>query len=95
MPIVTFLPEKKTLEVKAGTNLMTAIIEAGLPIGSSCGALGICAKCFVEVVKGIENLSKPNPNEIKLLKRENFEPHIRIACQTKIKGDVSVTTSYW
>jgi len=74
---------------------MGSIIEAGRPIGSSCGALGICAKCVVEVVQGMENLSKPNPNERKLQEREKLAPSIRISCQTKVLGDVSVKTTYW
>jgi ferredoxin len=74
---------------------MTAIIQAGRPIGSSCGAIGICARCFVKVITGMENLSKPNPIEKKLLERENFAGDMRISCQTKVLGDVTVTTSYW
>jgi 2Fe-2S ferredoxin len=95
MPVITFAPENKRLEVSRGTNLMTAILKADLPIGSSCGAAGICAKCFVIVIEGMENLSKPNPIERKLLEREKYGPNMRISCQTKVLGPVTITTSYW
>lgn len=95
MAKITFLPSKKIIEVPAKTNLMNAIIQAELPIGSSCGGEGICAKCIVKVVKGIENISKPNPTEKKLIAREKLEENIRISCQTKVLDDVSITTSYW
>ncbi|MDZ4677428.1 MAG: 2Fe-2S iron-sulfur cluster-binding protein [Oligoflexia bacterium] len=95
MPIITFAPENISIEVSKGTNLMTAIIKAELPIGSSCGAIGICAKCFVRVIQGMENLSKPNPIEKKLLEREKYNTDIRISCQAKILGPVTITTSYW
>jgi ferredoxin len=94
MPRITF-SDKTFIEVPAKTNLMAAILQAERPIGSSCGAIGICARCFVKVVSGMENLSKPNPIEQKLLAREKFAPDMRISCQAKVLGDVSVTTSYW
>lgn len=92
---VQFLPEKRTVKVARGTSLMTAIVRAELPIGSSCGAAGVCARCFVQVVEGMENLSKPNPVERKLLEREMFSENIRISCLTKVLGPVKITTSYW
>jgi ferredoxin len=94
MPRVNF-PDGRFIEVAPGTNLMSAIIKAERPIGSSCGAIGICARCFVKVIEGMENLSKPNPIERRLLEREKFAPDIRISCQTKVLGDVKITTSYW
>ncbi|MBK9294247.1 MAG: (2Fe-2S)-binding protein [Oligoflexia bacterium] len=95
MAKITFLPSKKTLNVEPKTNLMNAIIEAQLPIGSSCGGEGICAKCIVKVIKGNENLSKPNANEKKLIQREKLNPTTRVSCQIKVLGDVEITTGYW
>lgn len=95
MAKITFEPSKKSIVVPAKTNLMNAIIEANLPIGSSCGGEGICAKCFVQVLKGAENLSKSNPIEKKLLSREKMASDMRISCQTKVLGDVTITTGYW
>jgi ferredoxin len=94
MPRVSFL-DGKFIDVATGTNLMSAIIAAERPIGSSCGALGICAKCFVQVLEGADQLSKPNPIEKKLLEREKFSSDTRISCQTKVLGDVKITTTYW
>jgi adenylate cyclase len=94
MTKITFLDESQ-IEVKKGINLMSAIIAAGKPIGSSCSAIGICGKCFVRVIMGMENLSHPNPIERKLLERENLPSDYRISCQTKVYGPVTVTTSYW
>jgi ferredoxin, 2Fe-2S len=92
---VVFMPEKRSVRVTRGTNLMSAILQADLPIGSSCGAAGICARCFVKVIEGMENLSKPNANERRLLEREKFGENIRISCLTKVLGPVKITTSYW
>jgi 2Fe-2S ferredoxin len=95
MAKITFIPSGKSIQVPLKTNLMNAIIQADLPIGSSCGGEGICAKCFVKVLKNPENLSKMNPIEKKLIEREKLGPGIRISCQTKVLGDVTLTTGYW
>ncbi len=83
------------IDVPEGTNHMSAIIIAQKPIGNSCSAIGICAKCFVNVLEGMENLSKPNPIERNLLAREKLGAQTRISCQAKVYGPVRVTTSYW
>ncbi len=94
MPRITFA-DHSFIDVPLGANLMSSIITAGKPIGNSCSAIGICAKCFVTVVEGMENLNKPNPIERKLLEREKLSKDTRISCQTKVLGPVKITTSYW
>ncbi len=95
MVAVTFLPDNLVAEVQKGTNLMTTIIKANLPIGSSCSAEGVCARCFVKVVEGMENLTAPTPLEKKLLVREKLKFDVRISCLTRVNGPVVITTSYW
>ncbi len=95
MITVTFMPFNQKLEVQPRANLMAAIIQAKLPIGSSCGGVGVCTKCLVKVLDGIENLSKPNAIERKLVLRENVPTDMRVSCQTKILGPVTITATYW
>lgn len=92
---VTFMPSGKTIEVKPRTNLMQAIIDADLPIGRSCNAQGICTKCLVIVHEGAENLSAPNILERKLKEKEKFADNMRVSCQTKILGPITISTTYW
>ncbi len=94
MPRITF-SDATYIDVPPGANLMSSIIKAGRPIGNSCSAIGICAKCGITVIAGMENLSKPNPIERKLLEREKLPADSRISCQVKVLGPVTVTTSYW
>jgi 2Fe-2S ferredoxin len=95
MPAITFMPMNMTVEVKSGTNLMQAAIDAGLPVGSSCGRVGICAKCQMLVLDGMPNLSLPNATEKELQRRDQLAADIRISCQTKILGNAIVKTTYW
>jgi len=95
MPILTLEPGHKQIEVPEGANLMESIIAAGMPIGSSCGSVAVCAKCHVKVLAGAENLSPIEVQEAKLLKRDKIPEGSRISCQARIMGSVTVTTSYW
>lgn len=95
MPIVTFLPSKKTVEVEAGTLLFDAAKRAGLPVASSCSADNVCGRCNMQVVNGSERLSFQEAREIKLLQRDRNPVSDRISCMTRVLGDCTVTTRYW
>ncbi|RYZ72061.1 MAG: (2Fe-2S)-binding protein [Proteobacteria bacterium] len=84
-----------TLEVEAGTNLMEALLAAGLPVASSCRGDGVCAKCRIEIVEGAKNLSPETELETFLRERHSIPKNQRVSCQTQIQGDITVTTSYW
>lgn len=95
MPIVTFLPSGRRVEVPMGSTVFEAALQANLPIASSCSAEFVCGKCNVRVLSGAENLSAQTDSERQLLVRENKPVTDRISCQATIQGDCSITTSYW
>ena len=49
---IKFLPEKKSVSVESGTDLLTASIKSGIHIYNSCGGEGVCGRCKVIVKKG-------------------------------------------
>jgi adenylate cyclase len=95
MPIVTFQPSHRTLEVEKGISLYDAAIQVGLPVASSCSAEFICGKCNMQVIDGARNLSEQTESERKLLRREKRAETDRVSCQTFVNGDCTVTTKYW
>lgn len=95
MPIVTFHPSGKKVEVKEGTTLFEAALSANLPVASSCYTDFVCGKCNMQVISGSENLATQSEAERKLLRREKRDETDRISCVTKIWGDCTVTTTYW
>ena len=95
MPKVRFRPLGKEREVRAGATLLSAANQAQVPIGQSCSGDGICGWCRVHVLEGKENLSPPTELEKKLMKTYSFSEDERSACLAKVRGDVTVTTSYW
>lgn len=74
---------------------MTALLDAGLPVASSCDGEGVCAKCRVQVLEGMANLNPPNEIEEFLKERYEMKSNERISCQCEVCGDVKVHASYW
>ncbi len=74
---------------------MKTLLEAGLPVASSCDGEGVCAKCKIIVVEGSENLSQENETERFLKQKHGIAPDVRISCQTQIRGDITVDATYW
>ncbi len=95
MPKVKFVPLSKEVEIKKGETLFKAARVNGVPIGSSCRGDCVCGWCKVEIVDGMMNLSQPSECEKKLMARGNFGQNERVACTTRVFGDVSITTGYW
>ena len=52
MPLITFQPSNKTIEVPSGTDLLLAARQAGVEIDAPCGGKGTCGTCLVKVVTG-------------------------------------------
>jgi ferredoxin, 2Fe-2S len=94
-PEVHFEPSGNSISVPTGTLLLDAARDAGLPVAQSCGGFAICSWCKMQVLEGMEHLSAIEPNEARLIRRQNFAPNERASCQAEVLGDVTVTTTYW
>lgn len=92
---VTCLPSGRIATVPGGTTLFAAVRDAGLPVGSSCGAVGVCTKCALQVVEGASSLSPESAAERTLKERNGLEAETRVSCQAEVHGDVVVRAGYW
>lgn len=95
MPVIRFKKKKPEIEVPQGANLMKSLLDAGVPVASSCGSEGVCAKCGVHILEGMENLSEPSATELFLKEKNGLQKDIRISCQTVLYGDVLIDAGYW
>ncbi len=95
MPTITFKRLNKTRSIKPGATILAAANQAGVPIGQSCSGDGICGWCRVKILEGEKNLAPPGFLEKKLMEGEMFGPDERAACLAVVKGDITVTTTYW
>jgi ferredoxin len=107
MPKVTFVNEKVTADAQEGEDIRSVARKNGVQIYSgphkvlNCMGFGTCCSCNVIVKSGSENCTRKSLMErinkwinpllgIKLL--SNPEKEVRLACQTKVQGDVEVET---
>lgn len=90
MPKVTFLPDGSEVEVREGLSLFAAAIDSDSEVESQCGGRGGCALCRVIIREGIDNISPMEWEEEAHLGNVFHVTHERLACQTRVKGDVVV-----
>jgi uncharacterized 2Fe-2S/4Fe-4S cluster protein (DUF4445 family) len=81
---ITFAPAGRTIEVKKGTTIMKAAVEAGVELNSICGGKGKCGKCRVIVTGKHET----EPSD--LIPEEERKVGTVLACLTKALDDLRV-----
>lgn len=88
---ITFKPSGKKTAVSPGTTVLEASRRAGAPIPTRCGGKMGCLMCKIEVDdQAKEQLSPPSEAESRKL-GSLIHTGIRLACQSKIEGAVTVT----
>lgn len=95
MPWITFVKNKAPLYATDGSNLMEKLLTSHIPVASSCNGDGICGKCKVKIIEGVENLTAPSDLEINTLERNQVETGSRLSCQLKLTHDLKIDTDYW
>ncbi len=88
---VTFLTNaNKVVSVKEGGSLLRISLREKGGIPFKCGG-GLCGTCRCKIESGIENTDAIKQKERKHLSEEDFSKGFRMACQTFITGNVSVS----
>lgn len=80
---------EQTHEVRDGLGFQALGARAGTPLEFDCREAD-CGICIMKVVRGSEHLSPPTPAERDFLKAMRADPDERLACQTRILGDVTI-----
>ena len=82
---------EKALELKnRRKSILDLAMDNDIEIYSECGGRARCSTCRIRVLGGIENVLPRKPREAKLAERLGWDDEIRLACQTRIVGDVAV-----
>jgi ferredoxin len=106
MPKVTFVKEKKEVEVPVGANLRLEALKAGVSVYPplnhylNCRGFGLCGTCRVLVKKGMENLNAKtlmerinlNAHPLTMLAVIGHENEMRLSCQVQVNGDCTIET---
>lgn len=81
-----------TFEVEDGKKLVLALEDNGVNILHQCGGKAKCTTCRVEMLAGdycdLTNIEKKAFNFKGI--EEVIEDHLRLSCQVRINGDVTV-----
>lgn len=83
-------PDNVAVQFDGETNVLKALVEAGVPITHLCGGKARCSTCRVKVSEGLAQLSKPTEKEGAMAQRLDFPNEIRLACQTTASASVTL-----
>ena len=84
----------KKIQVRGGSNLWVALRKAGMPIGSACSGVGVCAACHVTVTP-TEGVTDQTEFEVSSLARNGKGTEMRLACLCRVISDLTVKAEYW
>jgi ferredoxin len=94
MPIITILPSGQKVEVESGLTIMEAVLDKQLAWPTTCGGKAHCTTCAFVLIKGFENvspMSRLEEHQLAVRKgRHILVQKIRLACQTRINGDITI-----
>jgi len=77
----------KSIIVRPGSTLLSALSGKEIFLPSACGGQGTCAQCKCQVMDGAGDIL---PTETGSINRKEAADHWRLACQVKIKQDMKI-----
>ena len=88
---VTFITNaNKVLTAPENSNLLRVSLRGQGGIPFKCGG-GLCGTCKCRIETGLQHTDAVKPKERKHLSEEALAQGFRMACQTFVHGDVSVS----
>ena len=92
MPKVTITTDDLTIDVENGYQLIEMCEDHDTSILFGCRD-GACGACMVKVLEGKEHISPMENDEKDFLETMAAEENERLACQSKVYGDVKIEVS--
>ena len=80
---------EKAIEVGSGRKLVLALEDSGIDILHRCGGVAKCTTCRVQVLSGDAGTMGDSERN-RLLQDASFGPDIRLSCQIRVEGDLSI-----
>ena len=80
---------EQAVEVESGRKLVLALEDAGVDILHRCGGVAKCTTCRVQILSGDAG-EMTEVERDRLLKEASFGPDIRLSCQIRVAGDLSI-----
>jgi ferredoxin len=92
VPKITIRTDQKTIDVAPDYPMINLSDEHDTSILFGCRD-GACGACMIRVLAGGENISPMQDHEKDFLETMAAEPNERLACQCRVKGDVTIEVS--
>ncbi len=90
-PRVTYFDDNRVVEVEVPEQTILRISQLHrIPHMSECGGHARCTTCRVRCLDGVANLSPRTDAESVIAAARGWDPFTRLACQTRVRGDVVV-----
>lgn len=80
----------RIVEIVPGLSVLEASRLAGIPHASVCGGRGRCSTCRVRIAGEPRFIPPPSSEERRVLERVGAAPDVRLACQLRPRGALSV-----
>jgi adenylate cyclase len=80
----------RTVRVPRGWSVLEASRSFHLAHASMCGGRARCSTCRVRVTAGNDNIPPPEADEQETLERISAPPDVRLGCQLRPEGDITV-----
>ncbi len=91
MPRIVFVSDGVTTEVAdPGMTVLDVAIAHKIPHFRECGGNGRCTTCRVRIVDGVQHTVPRTPRETEVADALGWDRFTRLACQTRVSGDVSL-----
>ena len=87
---VTSLPDEVEFDVNADETLLEAGLRSGIAFAHACGGRAKCSTCRISIVDGLEACSQRTEVETLMADRLGFTDEVRLACQLRPQGEISV-----
>ena len=86
-PVKITINGERTIEVSAGSTLLSTLSENKLFLPSACGGGGTCAMCKCQVIEGGGEIL---PTEAPYFSRREIADKWRLGCQVKVKENMDI-----
>ncbi|WP_055073527.1 adenylate/guanylate cyclase domain-containing protein [Pseudanabaena sp. 'Roaring Creek'] len=90
MAKISCFPDKRSFDIEPSETILANLLANGIEHTHVCGGNAYCSTCRIMILDGEQNCSAPSAAERALAKKLDFPFHIRLACQTKVTGNVSI-----
>lgn len=89
--MLTYPDDKIVVQLdKPGDTVLQVSVANKVPHLRECGGQGRCTTCRIRILDGISHVSERTAREARMAEERGWDRYTRLACQTRVTGDVAV-----